>query len=201
VYANGDIYEGQWKEGKMDGEGKSTYTDGNVHEGQWKDGKQDGQGKITFADGNVYEVQWKKGILIRKEKLVRRTAAAAVLDAKEQETADGRMLDHLTSWLYKLAGDTSNSLEAKRIRREKHRQSRESRFYFGVICLGLGSWWYFVSVGTNTEAEERARRQQKPKKKQASKGNTRNDTVEGRVSFLNQNRSCPLDQRVPRSGR
>ena len=45
TYGNGDVYEGNWKDGKKNGKGKYTYTDGTVYEGDWKDGSKNGKGK------------------------------------------------------------------------------------------------------------------------------------------------------------
>ena len=39
TFANGDIYEGQWQDGKMHGQGKYTFVSGAIYEGQWRDGK------------------------------------------------------------------------------------------------------------------------------------------------------------------
>ena len=60
--ANGNVYKGEWKEGKPDGRGKMTDTDGSVYEWDWKDGLQDGRGKMTYATGLVYEGEWKDGL-------------------------------------------------------------------------------------------------------------------------------------------
>merc|ERR1712146_494609 len=35
--ANGDVYEGEWKDDKTHGQGKYTYASWNVYEGGWKD--------------------------------------------------------------------------------------------------------------------------------------------------------------------
>jgi hypothetical protein len=75
IYANGDIYQGNYKidfkedENKeiqiiyiRNGIGKMTYADGSVYEGSYKNNKRDGFGKFTDpADGTVYEGQWENG--------------------------------------------------------------------------------------------------------------------------------------------
>jgi hypothetical protein len=38
VFANGDKYEGQWKNSLMDGEGKFTYGSGDVYTGNFSKG-------------------------------------------------------------------------------------------------------------------------------------------------------------------
>ncbi len=80
----GDTYEGDWLNGKMNGQGRYTWADGsyyegdvvdnlcsgygkkvskngNVYEGQWKNSLPDGQGMSTDADGRVYVGQWVDG--------------------------------------------------------------------------------------------------------------------------------------------
>jgi len=66
TYADGDVYEGEFKNDKRHGEGKYTFADGDVYEGNWKDGKRHGEGKMTYADGSVYEGNWKDGKPNRK---------------------------------------------------------------------------------------------------------------------------------------
>jgi hypothetical protein len=39
-YADGDRYEGEWKDEKKHGYGKYTYADGRVREGMWYEGKE-----------------------------------------------------------------------------------------------------------------------------------------------------------------
>jgi len=48
----GDKYEGEFKDGKRNGQGTFTWTDEGKYEGKWKDGKSHGQGTFTFSDGN-----------------------------------------------------------------------------------------------------------------------------------------------------
>ena len=48
---NGYSYEGEWKEGKIEGLGVAKYPDGSSYEGNFVDGKHSGQGKLIFPDG------------------------------------------------------------------------------------------------------------------------------------------------------
>ena len=64
-HANGDFYEGQFKNGKKNGQGKMTHANGSAYEGQFKNGKKDGQGKLTIEDGlgfRVYEGKFVRGV-------------------------------------------------------------------------------------------------------------------------------------------
>lgn len=59
--ANGDVYEGEWKDGRVNGTATCTYANGDVYEGEWKDSKRNGTGTCTYANGDVYEGEWKDG--------------------------------------------------------------------------------------------------------------------------------------------
>lgn len=37
-FTNGNIYEGQYKKGKVHGQGKYTWVNGEYYDGQWVDG-------------------------------------------------------------------------------------------------------------------------------------------------------------------
>jgi hypothetical protein len=68
TYANGDVYEGDYKDGIRHGKGKYTYANGDVYEGDfedqkfwedWRDGTPHGKGKKTYTDGRVEEGEWR----------------------------------------------------------------------------------------------------------------------------------------------
>jgi len=48
TFANGDVYEGEFKGGRMDGYGQMVYIDGDTYEGEWKCDEHHGKGKYTF---------------------------------------------------------------------------------------------------------------------------------------------------------
>ena len=82
---SGDRYEGQWKDGKRDGQGTWFFTNGDRYEGQWKDNKQHGRGTHYFANGNRYESEWKRG-----ERNVRLTWYFTNGDRYEGDWKDGK---------------------------------------------------------------------------------------------------------------
>jgi hypothetical protein len=57
-WAGGDVYEGEWMNGKRNGKGTYTSDNGDVLEGEWKDDKKHGKGKLTLANGDVYDGNW-----------------------------------------------------------------------------------------------------------------------------------------------
>ena len=61
-WANGKTYRGQWKAGKMDGEGLYSWKDGiQKYEGQFKDDKRHGMRIFTWKNGKIYNGPWKDG--------------------------------------------------------------------------------------------------------------------------------------------
>ena len=58
-WANGNVYEGEWKGGKKDGKGTMKMANRAVYEGEWKGSNKDGKGKWKSADGVVYEGEFK----------------------------------------------------------------------------------------------------------------------------------------------
>jgi hypothetical protein len=59
VFADGTVYEGEWKAGKSEGRGICRFANGEVYEGEWKADKREGQGIFRYADGGVYEGEFK----------------------------------------------------------------------------------------------------------------------------------------------
>ena len=57
TYSNGDIYEGNFENGKLKGQGKFISKNGNiVYEGNFENGKPTGQGRINI-NGKEYKVK------------------------------------------------------------------------------------------------------------------------------------------------
>ena len=59
---SGDIYDGEWKDGKYHGKGTIEYSDSTKYLGEWKDGKRHGQGTYIMSDGSMYAGQWKDSV-------------------------------------------------------------------------------------------------------------------------------------------
>ena len=55
IYANGDKYIGQWKDGKIYGRGSLIYPNGDMYKGEWKNGKKHGIGVTISKDGKKIE--------------------------------------------------------------------------------------------------------------------------------------------------
>lgn len=58
VFPKGDVYTGEWKNGKAEGKGKLEYKNGNVYYGEWKNGRANGIGEMLYADGTKYIGEW-----------------------------------------------------------------------------------------------------------------------------------------------
>ena len=61
VSTNGDYYDGEFVNGKKEGEGKLIYANGNQYEGTFLGGLPNGKGKLIQTDNDIYEGEWKNG--------------------------------------------------------------------------------------------------------------------------------------------
>ena len=61
ISSNGDYYDGEFVNGKKEGEGKLIYSNGNRYEGTFLGGFPNGKGKIIQTDNDIYEGEWKNG--------------------------------------------------------------------------------------------------------------------------------------------
>ena len=59
--ADGSRYEGQRRNSERDGRGTITFVDGSRYEGEWRRDKFDGQGTFTWQSGTRYEGAWRDG--------------------------------------------------------------------------------------------------------------------------------------------
>ena len=53
--------DGNWSEGRRNGEGKLTFAKGNVYVGQWKNDRLHGKGQLRFSNGDVYIGEFVQG--------------------------------------------------------------------------------------------------------------------------------------------
>ena len=61
IWASGEKYVGDWKDGKNNGQGTYTWPDGRKYVGEFKDGLLNGQGTYTWPNGEKYVGDWKDG--------------------------------------------------------------------------------------------------------------------------------------------
>jgi hypothetical protein len=55
ISASGMKYEGEWKNGKRDGQGNLTYSNGSKYTGGWKNNRMHGQGIKIYASDHLYK--------------------------------------------------------------------------------------------------------------------------------------------------
>ncbi len=60
-YADGSVYEGEFRQGVPDGEGTCYYANGDKYVGGWKDHAPHGEGVMYFANGKVHGAYWSEG--------------------------------------------------------------------------------------------------------------------------------------------
>ena len=62
IYDNGELYLGQWKNGFRNGKGTYCYKNGNImYIGDWINDKYEGTGRYILENGEFYVGQWKNG--------------------------------------------------------------------------------------------------------------------------------------------
>ena len=59
---DGSYFEGEFKEGKKDGEGTYLDAEGNWFKGIYREGKENGQGKIIYNNEDTLERTWLNGL-------------------------------------------------------------------------------------------------------------------------------------------
>ena len=60
-YADGNVYDGEFKAGMKDGRGVYRYADGDVYDGEYKADEREGRGVYRYADGEVESGFYKQG--------------------------------------------------------------------------------------------------------------------------------------------
>jgi hypothetical protein len=61
-FADGNVYEGEWLNDRMEGVGRYTYASGDAYEGGFSLDRPQGQGVATYSNGNHYEGGFKEGL-------------------------------------------------------------------------------------------------------------------------------------------
>ena len=59
--SEGEIYSGNWKNDRIEGEGTFIYSDGRKYKGNFKNDVKDGYGEYYWPDGDIYKGFWKNG--------------------------------------------------------------------------------------------------------------------------------------------
>jgi hypothetical protein len=69
AYGNGDKYVGDYKDGKPMGQGTYTHANGDRYVGEFKGVKRNGKGIFTFVDGKKMEGIWENDNFVREAKV------------------------------------------------------------------------------------------------------------------------------------
>jgi hypothetical protein len=84
-------YEGEWVDGKINGQGTLWYADGDQYQGEWRDGKMHGRGTYTYADGDQYEGDWKDDRRHGKGTVTYAAVEGGAAEKYEGDWCDGKM--------------------------------------------------------------------------------------------------------------
>jgi hypothetical protein len=60
-FNNGDVYDGNWINDKMEGQGVFKWPNGTKYEGNFSAGLMNGQGKFSWPDGRKHDGLFKNG--------------------------------------------------------------------------------------------------------------------------------------------
>ena len=66
-YPSGDIYKGEWVDGRPEGKGVKIWNDGRKYDGEFFAGKPIGKGKRVAADGKETAGYWVGGKFFKGE--------------------------------------------------------------------------------------------------------------------------------------
>jgi hypothetical protein len=61
-FVNGDVYRGNFVNGKKEGIGEHYYIDGDVYKGDFVNNKYHGRGKYYFSNGDIKDALWENGV-------------------------------------------------------------------------------------------------------------------------------------------
>ena len=62
IYANGNVYIGNWVNGKSSGYGEYQHMPNGIkYKGQWVNDKQQGRGRENWPDGTKYDGEYYQG--------------------------------------------------------------------------------------------------------------------------------------------
>eukprot|EP01117_Protostelium_nocturnum_P012692 TRINITY_DN467_c0_g1_i1.p1 TRINITY_DN467_c0_g1~~TRINITY_DN467_c0_g1_i1.p1 ORF type:complete len:1282 (-),score=607.35 TRINITY_DN467_c0_g1_i1:202-4047(-) len=86
---NGDYYKGDWREGKRAGYGVFTSIRGK-YEGMFLNDKRDGNGKMVWNNGDIYDGEWKNDMRHGEGKMV--TIESSYKGSWSQDRKDGKGL-------------------------------------------------------------------------------------------------------------
>ena len=60
-YRLNEVYNGGWLANERSGFGKMTYRNGDAYDGQWRGDRRHGQGVMVYANGDIFNGLWSEG--------------------------------------------------------------------------------------------------------------------------------------------
>ena len=103
-YANGNVYDGEFRADKKEGRGKMSYANSDVYDGEFKADKKEGRGTYTNADRRECT---RRGARCHSAHELGRHAATARGTSDALHGSRGGRSDAVRNWVY--YGGQSNS--------------------------------------------------------------------------------------------
>ena len=69
-FKNGNKYEGNFDDDKINGKGIFYYNNGNKYNGNFKNGKFNGNGIFSYYNGDIYDGEYYEGKKMVKENII-----------------------------------------------------------------------------------------------------------------------------------
>ena len=60
---HGNLYDGEWVQDAMEGQGCFTFKDTSNYTGTWLRNRYEGRGAFKWPDGSAYDGQWRAGLM------------------------------------------------------------------------------------------------------------------------------------------
>ncbi len=115
---NGDVYEGEFKDGVKEGKGKLIFFEGGIYDGDFKDDQASGKGKLILPNGEVYEGDFRGGINSGRAKFTRTDDCWYDAIWYQWKDTNGEVVEHLSMVIQ----DSSISCEQQRVFRNQQRK-------------------------------------------------------------------------------
>ena len=163
-YETENIYFGEFKNDKFDGQGTYVWVDGTKYVGEWKDNKKHGEGNLTRANGDTYVGEFKEdlphgqGVLTiysNKQVWKGKFENGESLDKLKAEKKEAERLEKITKKEEVAKEKERLKEQKKREKAEKKRKKEKSKTgSSGLGKYNTSAWGVVQGAGSGFEARD-----------------------------------------------